>query len=482
MRLGADALTLEDASRLLAEGRLTARDLCERTLERIEAVEDRLHAFVTVTPERARGDAARADARLGRDEGTPLTGIPIALKDLVETAGIRTTASSRVLEDWVPERDAPITTYLAEAGVVLMGKTNTHEFAYGTFSLPTRNPWDLDRIPGGSSGGSAAAVAAGVALGAVGTDTGGSIRIPAACCGVSGLKPTSGLVSTAGIVPLSWSLDHAGPIARSARGCALMLDALVNGELFEPLRPVPGNREGRAMAYAETTEDGAAGIARLRLGVPASYFFGVIEPEVESAVRAAMRVFAALGAELVEVAMPAALDGLFEVYRAIQRPEASTAHVDAGWYPARAERYTDETRAALERGLAYSAGDYIRAQRARQAFTAEMEALFERVDVLLTPTLPIVAPRVAEIGHPLLVAGQPVDGALLRLTFPFDISGQPALTVPCGFSQAGMPIGLQIAGRRFDEATVLRLGHAFQRDTDWHLRQPPLVRDLPPLA
>jgi aspartyl-tRNA(Asn)/glutamyl-tRNA(Gln) amidotransferase subunit A len=474
MRWDADVLTLEDASRMLAEGRLTARELCVRALERIAAVEDRLHAFVTVTAERAHADAERADARLRADDAAPLTGIPIALKDLVETAGIRTTAGSHVLEDWVPERDAPVATALASVGTVLVGKTNTHEFAYGTASLPTRNPWDLERIPGGSSGGSAAAVAAGEVLGAVGTDTGGSIRIPAACCGVSGLKPTTGLVSTAGVIPLSWTLDHVGPLARSARGCALLLDALVNGDLFEPLRPIPGNPEGRAMAYAEATEDDAASIARLRLGVPTSYFFELVDPEVEHVVRAALRVFTALGAELVGVSLPAALEGLFETYRAIQRPEATTAHVDAGWYPTRADRYSDETRAAIERGLTYSAGDYIRALRVRQTFTAEMEAVFEQVDALVTPTLPVVAPRVDEIAHPLLVAGKPLDGALLRLTFPFDISGQPALTIPCGFSQDGLPVGLQLVGRRFDEATVLRLGHAFQRDTDWHLRAPDL--------
>jgi aspartyl-tRNA(Asn)/glutamyl-tRNA(Gln) amidotransferase subunit A len=482
MRMDADALTLEDASRLLADGSLKARDLCERSLQRVAAIDDRLRAFVTVTPERARHDAERADTRLRANDDAPLTGIPIALKDLVETAGIRTTAGSRVLQGWVPQRDAPIARYLADAGTVLLGKTNTHEFAYGTFSLPTRNPWDLDRVPGGSSGGSAAAVAAGEVLGAVGTDTGGSIRIPAACCGVSGLKPTTGLVSTEGIVPLSWTLDHAGPIARTARGCSLLLDALVNGDLFEPLRLMPGNREGRAMSYAEATEDATSTIAKLRLGIPTSYFFDIVDPEVEAVVRAATRVFVGLGAELVEVAMPAALDDLFAVYRAIQRPEATTAHVDAGWYPAKADLYSPETRAAIERGLTYSASDYIRALRARQAFTVEMEALFERVDVLLTPTLPIVAPRVNEIDRPLLVAGQPVDGAMLRFTFPFDVSGQPALTVPCGFSASGLPIGLQIAGRRFDEATVLRLGHAFQRDTDWHLRRAPIARDLPPLA
>jgi Asp-tRNA(Asn)/Glu-tRNA(Gln) amidotransferase A subunit family amidase len=210
------------------------------------------------------------------------------------------------------------------------------------------------------------------------------------------------------------------------------------------------------------------------MGVPSNYFFSVVDPEVEAAVRAAVRVFAALGAEIVEVRLPEAIEGLFEVYRAIQRPEAVTAHIDAGWYPAIADRYAPETRAALERGLTYSASDYIRAQRTRQAFTAEMEQVFDEVDALLTPTLAVTAPRVADLDQPITAAGHEVVGGLLRLTFPFNISGQPALTVPCGFGQDGLPIGLQIAARRYDEATVLRLGHAYQRDSDWHLRQPPL--------
>jgi aspartyl-tRNA(Asn)/glutamyl-tRNA(Gln) amidotransferase subunit A len=472
-----DMDTLDDAAKLLENGSISALDLAERCLARIAAIDDRVGAFVTVTGERALADARAADARrAGSEAPSPLLGIPIALKDLIMTRGIRTTAGSRVLEDWVPDEDAPVATYLARAGTVLLGKTNTHEFAYGTYSLPTRNPWDLERIPGGSSGGSAAAIAAGMCLGAVGTDTGGSIRIPSACCGVTGLKPTYDLVSARGVLPLSWSLDHVGPIARSVRDCALLLDALVDDELFEPVKPLPGAFEAAELHYADVTEDAMSTVGGLRLGVPSNYFFTHVEPEVASAVRAAMRVFEALGAHVEEVQVPAAVDDLFAVYRGIQAPEATTAHMDAGWFPALADRYTPAVRASLERGLQYSAADHIRAQRARQAFAEEMESLLERVDALLTPTVPLVAPRVADLGQPLLVAGREEEArlALLRLTFPFNISGQPALTVPCGFSGDGLPIGLQIAGRRFDEATILRLGHAYQRDTDWHLRQLPL--------
>jgi aspartyl-tRNA(Asn)/glutamyl-tRNA(Gln) amidotransferase subunit A len=277
------------------------------------------------------------------------------------------------------------------------------------------------------------------------------------------------------VIPLSWTLDHVGPIARSVRDCALLLDGLMEYELFEPRRPLPGLEGADALRYADATGDHTATLAGLRLGVPTSYFFDHVDPEVEAAVRAAIRMLAALGAEVVDVEVPAALGGLFAVYRAVQRPEALTAHQDAGWWPARADDYTAPVRAALQRGAEYSAVDHIRAQRARVAFAAEMDALLTRVDALLTPTLPLVAPRVAELDRPITIQGREEDAglALLRLTFPFDMSGQPALTVPCGFA-AGMPIGLQIVGRQFDEATVLRVGHAYQRDTNWHLRRPVL--------
>jgi aspartyl-tRNA(Asn)/glutamyl-tRNA(Gln) amidotransferase subunit A len=475
-----DMLTLAEASAMLAAGECSAEELAQRCLERIAAVDARLSAYATVTAERALADARRADARLraGERDDRPLLGIPIALKDLIATRGIRTSAGSRVLADWTPEVDAAPSRALDEAGTVLLGKTRTHEFAYGPFSLPTRNPWDLERIPGGSSGGSAAAVVAGLALGAVGTDTGGSIRIPAACCGASGLKPTLGLVSTEGVVPLSWTLDHVGPIARSVRDCALLLDGLVEYELFEPRRLLPGQEDADALHYADATGDQAGTLAGLRLGVPAAYFFDHVEPEVETAVRTAIRLLAALGADMVEVEVPASLAGLFEVYRAVQRPEALTAHMDAGWWPMRESDYTPQVRAAVRRGAEYSAVDHIRGQRARLAFAAEMDALLTRVDALLTPTLPLVAPRVVDLERPVSIQGREEEAgaALLRLTFPFNLSGQPALTVPCGFSTTGMPIGLQVVGRQFDDATVLRVGHAYQRDTDWHLRRPTLDR------
>jgi aspartyl-tRNA(Asn)/glutamyl-tRNA(Gln) amidotransferase subunit A len=466
--------TLEEALGFLRRGEITAVTLAENYLARIEALDSRVRAFVTVTRERALADAAAADERRRGGQERPLDGIPVAIKDIVATRGIRTTAGSRVLADWVPDADAPVAQALAVAGTSLLGKTNTHEFAFGTFTPPTRNPWDLDRIPGGSSGGSAAAVAAGMCLGAVGTDTGGSIRMPAACCGVTGFKPTYGLVSAERVVPLSWSLDHVGPIARSARDCALLLDAMVRDDPFEPLRPVPNFAVGANLCYADVPVD-AAVIAGLRLGVPANYFFSHVEPKVEEKVRTAVGVLSSLGVEVEEVRVPEAIDDLFAVYLAFQRPEARTAHEDAGWFPAQADLYAPPARRALERAGEYSAADYIRGQRAKQAFAREMDALLRRVDVLATPTLPLVAPLVADAERPLMVAGREEwpGPALVRLTFPFDISGQPALTVPCGFSASGLPIGLQLVGARYDDMTLLRLGYAYQRETDWHLRWPP---------
>ena len=465
--------TLEDALGLLRRGEITAVTLAESYLACIDAQDPRVRAFVTVTRERALADAALADARRGTGNERPLDGIPVALKDLVATRGIRTTAGSLVLAGWMPDTDAAVARALAAAGTTLLGKTNTHEFAFGSITPPTRNPWDLERIPGGSSGGSAAAVAAGMCLGAVGTDTGGSIRMPAACCGVTGLKPTYGLVSTEGVVPLSWSLDHIGPIARSARDCALLLDAMVEGKVFQPITPLPGFLQARELPY----EDGgayAAGVTGLRLGVPTNYFFSYVEPEVERAVRAAVRLLATLGVEVEEVRVPEAIDDLFEAYLAIQRPEARIAHEDAGWFPAHTELYSPATRGAMERAAEYSATDYIRALRAKQAFASEMDAVLQRVDVLVTPTLPLVAPLVQDLERPLTVAGREerAGPALVRLTFPFDIGGQPALTLPCGFSASGMPIGLQLISARYGETTLLKLGAAYQHETDWHLRQP----------
>jgi aspartyl-tRNA(Asn)/glutamyl-tRNA(Gln) amidotransferase subunit A len=469
-----ETLTLTDARDAIRSGSLSSEELVTACLNRIAATEPALHACVTVLADAALDAARQADASLqAKSRLGALHGLPIALKDLISTRGVLTTAGSRVLDDWIPDEDAAVVTRLTQAGAIALCKTNTHEFAFGTYTPPTRNPWNTDRIPGGSSGGSAAALAAGDCPGALGTDTGGSIRIPAACCGVTGLKPTYGLVSRTGIVPLSWSLDVVGPMARTVADCALLLDVLAGYDTTDPDSvDVPLPNYTAALSANRTPEDAVRGA---RIGIPTSYFFHPIDPEVETAVRAAADRFAAMGATLVEVAMPAALDDFFGVYRGVQRPEAFTFHTQMGWLTSRADRYSPTVRANIEAGATTSASHYILAQQARRAFTTELAATMQTVDALLTPTMALPAPRADESDTPLRAGGEVIAEGNLRCTFPFNMTGQPALSLPCGFTSDGLPIGLQIVGARFGETTVLRLGHAYQRATDWHTRRPALA-------
>ena len=447
--------TIAAAAQALRAGAVTSVDLTRACLARIAAREGELHAFVTVTAERALADAARADAELraGHNRG-PLHGIPIALKDLIATAGIRTTAGSAVLRDHIPSDDADVARDLAGAGAVLVGKTNTHEFAWGVFTPPTRNPWDVARVPGGSSGGSAVAVATGEALAAIGTDTGGSIRIPAACCGVTGHKPTFGRVSLAGIIPLSASLDHAGPLARTAEDCALLLDAIA----------APAWR-GRHIEGID------AGIADVQMRWLSGPWEATVTPEVLAVVRAAGDIIAPDAAPLDALA-PYDIAELFSDYRVIQSPEAVAYHRAQGWFPDHAADYTAITRDFLERGSDIPAYKYVAAQRRRQEVIAYWEAAIDAAgaDIVLAPTLPIVAPTVAEAEDS--ATSQAAREALLRLTFPFDMLGVPVLSVPCGFV-GGLPVAMQIIGRRDADALVLRIGHAFQQMTNWHMMSPP---------
>ncbi len=473
-------LTIADAADALRDGSLTAEGLLDAGLARIHALDGDLRACLTLMETTAREEARAADALLG-DRGkarraSPLLGITIGVKDLYQTRGALTTANSRVLDGFIPDEDAAAVERLRAAGSVMVAKTNTHEFAYGTFTPPTRNPWDLERVPGGSSGGSAAGVAAGYFLGALGSDTGGSIRIPSACCGVTGLKPTYGLVSRYGVIALSWSYDHAGPIARTAEDCALLLDELAGYDPrdFDSI-DAPPMSYAAALAGNRSPEEAARGA---RIGVPGRFFFDGAEPEVEAAVRAALDVYRALGAEIREVDLPGELDeNLFDSgYRAVQRSEAVTYHREMGWYPASADRYTPTTRDALALGDQVTATQYIRGQRLRQSLTRHMRALLSNLDALAMPTLPVVAPRADAVGEPVRLGASEVTAAyaLLRNTFPFDLTGQPALALPCGFTSAGLPVSLQLVAGHFNEPALLRLGHAYQRMTDWHMRMPPL--------
>jgi aspartyl-tRNA(Asn)/glutamyl-tRNA(Gln) amidotransferase subunit A len=464
--------TLAEAARMLRAGEITSVELVERCLSRIAAAEPEMHACVTVMADSARAMARACDeVPSSKRARSLLSGIPVGIKDLIATRGVRTTAGSRVLDDWVPDEDATVVTRLLAAGAIPLAKTNTHEFAYGTVTKPTRNPWDTARVPGGSSGGSAAGLAAGEFVAALGTDTGGSIRIPAAWCGVTGLKPTYGLVSRTGIIPLSWSLDHAGPIAWTVEDCALLLDVLAG---YDPADPdsvdVPLLDYSAALAGAREPAEAMRGA---RIGLPTTYFGEVLDAEVAAAVRSVAETFEGLGAVVEEVALPGEWDDLFvAVYRGIQKPEAYTYHADMGWLATRADRYDATVRANIEAGAAYSASAYIRAQRRRRALTDAMRGVLRTYDALLTPTIAVPAPPADSYDAAFSIDGREIVGGSLRLTFPFDLTGQPALTFPCSFTTSGLPVGAQLVAGHFGEATLLRLGHAYQRVTDWHARRP----------
>ena len=449
--------TIAAAGRALRAGTITSVELTQGCLNRIAAGDATLQAFVTVTAERALADAHRADQELhaGADRG-PLHGIPIALKDLILTEGITTTGGSAVLADYTPPISAEVARDLARAGTVLLGKTNTHEFAWGVFTPPTRNPWNTEHIPGGSSGGSAAAVAAGEALGAIGTDTGGSVRIPSACCGVTGFKPSYDLVSRTDVIQLSSSFDHVGPIARTVEDCALLLDEMVKTPKHPPYA-------------AQIMHD----IGDTRLGVLGGPWADEVDATVLSCFHDATTTLAATLPVLPR--STAALDALFAIYVTIMAAEAGEYHQRMGWYPERSERYTLATRERLANALQLPAVSFIQAMHDREQAIAEWNDWMDlqQVDALLAPTLPIPAPRSADTSDPALSGG--LRTALLRLTFPFSLMGLPALSVPCGFTTAGLPVGMQIITRRGDDALALRIGHAFQARTDWHKRIPPQV-------
>lgn len=456
------------AAEEIRSGIVTPGELVAEALERIEERDGVIKAFVTVMREQAYKDAAQAERELrtGLTRG-PLHGIPIGMKDIIGVKGVRMTAGSRVLADYIAPEDATVVELLRKAGAIIIGKTNTHEFAYGTYTPPTRNPWDTTRIPGGSSGGSAAAVAAGMCLGALGTDTGGSIRIPAACCGVTGLKPTYGRVSCFGVIPLSWTLDHVGPLARSAEDCALIFDAITG---YDPRDP--NSVSGPPGRTASLLHDGAEqrdppSLQGIRIGLPRASFVDPLDPEVRQAWRTAVRVLQEAGAEvIVDVDVPRPT---LELYRTVQRPEAALAHMQRGWFPAQASLYGENTRRHLQDGQKISAVDYLRAQDERRRFASAVRSVLQRVDTLALPTLPL--PAVPADMEKITIDGIPVS--LLDLTLPFNLAQLPAISFPCGFTKTGLPIGLQVVGKAFEEATILRIAHAYQQLTDWHRREVP---------
>lgn len=452
-------LSIAEASALIRKRKLSSLELTEACLARIGAVDQTLNAFVTVMTEAARMAARQAMQAKYRG---PLHGIPVGLKDIFDVDGVRTTAASPILADNVATSDSSVTRRLKEAGAVIIGKLNLHQFAFGATGRsshfgPARNPWDSERITGGSSSGSGAAVATGECFAAMGTDTGGSIRIPASLCGVTGLKPTFGRVSKAGLLPLSWSLDHAGPLARTAEDAAIVLQVIAGHDpedVSSSVEPVPD--------YTAHLRDGVAG---LRIGVPNNFFFDALAPEIEAGVREAIGVLEELGAHVEPVHLPL-MDEIPAATNAIQLPEALAYH--QRWMAERPDDYADDVRYRLELGAMFPAVAYVQAQRLReQAVAAWRDEVFSHVDIIAVATTQTAAFKLD--GSDLSVTL-----SLIRLTNPLNLLGVPAISVPCGFTPDGLPFGLQLIGRWWDEATVLRAGHAYQQATDWHTRRPPL--------
>jgi aspartyl-tRNA(Asn)/glutamyl-tRNA(Gln) amidotransferase subunit A len=457
-------LSIAEAARSFQAGELSPAELTGACLERIEALDLKLNAFVTLLAETASAEARAAERRLAQGKRLgPLDGIPFAIKDLYETKGIPTTAGSKILADCVPTEDATCVRRLREQGVVLLGKLNMHEWAFGGTNVvshfgPTHNPWALDRITGGSSGGSAAALAASLCLGSLGSDTGGSIRMPASMCGIVGLKPTFGRVSKYGVIPLSDSLDHAGPLTRTVEDAALVLQAIAGHDPNDPTsedKPVPDYS-------ASLTGD----VRGLRIGVPDKDVLSGLEKDVEASFQAALATLESLGASLVDVRIPT-LQQADAIWLAVAAPEAAAFHRRN--LEQRPQDFSEQVRLRLQLGLQLRAVDYLRGLEGQRQLRAEVEEQYAKIDVLATPTTAFTASKIED---ELSASGREIH--LHRFTCPFNLTGQPAISLPCGFDSQGLPVGLQIVGRPFDEETVLRVAHAYEQATDWHRRRPPL--------
>ena len=455
--------SLTGAAALLRAGKVSPVELVSACLARIESQNPVLNAFVTVTGESAlrAARAAETEMRRGKWRG-PLHGIPVAIKDMIDTRGVRTTGASAVYLDRIPGADAAVVSRLKRAGAILLGKLNMQEFAIGGSSVPShfgpvRNPWDASRIAGGSSGGSAAAVAAGLCFAALGTDTGGSVRQPAALCGVVGLKPSYGRVSNLGVLPLAPSLDHVGPLTRNVEDCATVLEAIAGYERSDisserrplKLRPWPSSA------------------AHVRIGVPRDFFREGLHPAVGRALEAALETLSDLGARIEEVPFEVSTD------RTVFQAEAYASHAEL--IAGSAERYLPETLAKLRRGASVDAPAYMRARLALAQLRRGIGTMFTRIDVLATPTVPVPAPRLLDYPQTFdeVVAWE--AASMLRNTRPFNGLGIPAVTVPCGRTDEDLPIGLQLAAGPWQERQALALAHAYESATAWHTRHPPSV-------
>ena len=462
-------LSIADLAHQIQRREVSPLEVTRAYLDRIQAIDGQLNSYISLTAERALEEAKAAEAAIqaGTYRG-PLHGIPLAHKDIVVTKGIKTTCGSQVLKDALPDYDGAVIERLQAAGSVLLGKLNMNEFATiipSPYFGPVNNPWNLEHSPGGSSSGSGAAVAAGLCAGSLGTDTGGSIRIPAAFCGTVGLKASHGRISLYGVTPLAWSLDHIGPLTRTVKDAALMLQALAGydrRDFVSSQTPV-----------VDYTAKLSGEITGMRLGVPTRFFPDYTDPEVQSAFEQAVQVMTDLGAQIEDVELPE-LDRVWpDIAEVLLNAEANVWHEP--YLQTQADDYGSKVRRFLERGKPTLATDYVKAQHAQGRFRQDMQARFGRLDAILTPGELIPAPR--HDARSATINGREVKlmSALISATCPFNVTGQPALSVPCGFTRDGLPIALQIVGKAFDEAAVLQIGHAYEVHTDWHTRRPPLA-------
>ena len=458
-----------DLSKLVQSKEISPVEIIEAHLTRIDATEPVLNSFITLLADQARKSARQAekDIQAGRYKG-PLHGIPVALKDLYNTGGVRTTSGSRIFDTFIPTEDCTVAAKFHQAGAILLGKLNMHQFAYGpTGENPDyghmHNPWNPDMVTGGSSGGSGSAAAAGQCTITTGSDTGGSIRIPAALCGIVGLKPTYGLVSRYGLSALSWSLDHPGPMTRTVEDTAITMNVIAGHD--------PKDVASAKVDIPDYTSALTGDVKGLRIGIVKEYFEAPLDPQVRKAVMDAISLLESMGVEIKEVSYP-----MFNQSQAISSTvlmaEATAYHRDL--LEKDGHQLYEPVRQRLEAGLFISAAEYLRAQQARSIFDQQGRRLLDEVDLLAGPTEPVTAP---EILASKVMAGEQevgVVGALTQYTRPYNINGFPAISVPCGFSDDEMPIGLQLAGRPFDELTVLRAAHAYEQANDWHTRRPPI--------
>jgi aspartyl-tRNA(Asn)/glutamyl-tRNA(Gln) amidotransferase subunit A len=463
-------LTLAEAARLVRAREVSPVELVEACLARIRAVNDKLAAYISVYEEQARAVAKAAEAMVQAGHWLgPLHGIPVSLKDNVAVRGLATTAGSKILRDWIPDEDATVTARLRQAGAIFVGKTNMHEFAWGGTSAnphygAVRNPWNPERFPAGSSGGSGAAVAARTCYGAIGTDTGGSIRLPSAINGIVGIRPTYGRVSNAGIIPLAWSMDTAGPMTRTVEDCAIMFNVIAG--------PDPKDPSCSAAPVVDYTADLGRGVRGIRIGVVPGYFFHHLQRPVHDAVRSALKTFEGLGASVVDVNIEN-IHGNISAQLTIESAEPSSYH--QRWLRERPGDYGEDVRTLLEIGEMLLATHYVQAQRYRSLLRSEFLSAFKSVDVFICPTLPFTA---TPVGAMKVVIENGVEedmlSAIMQYTGVPSLTGLPSLNVPCGFDQDALPVGMQIIGQPFGEAALFRVGAAFQAATDFHKRAPAL--------